>query len=110
MLPVLVMLILDGIVLGMYCNQVIRLMPTYNDEQEKNRMAGIITIFIGFGCMCGGYLSGFISDKFGLLNTGRFTLVFYLLSAVITFIAIYYESYWFVCLVGFMWGCSYYFF
>jgi len=28
MLPVLVMLLLDGVVLGMYCNQVIRLMPS----------------------------------------------------------------------------------
>jgi hypothetical protein len=60
--------------------------------------------------MCGGFLSGVISDWFGLLNTGRFTLFFYFLSAVATFAAIYDGSYEFVCLVGFMWGCSYYFF
>lgn len=60
--------------------------------------------------MFGGFLSGVISDRFGLLNTGRFTLLFYLLSAIANFAAIYYEVYEFVCFVGFMWGCCYYFF
>jgi predicted MFS family arabinose efflux permease len=56
-------------------------------------LAGIITIFIGFGCMCGGFLSGIISDKMGLLNAGRFTLFYYFLCAVATFIAIYHGIY-----------------
>ncbi len=73
-------------------------------------MAGIITIFIGLGCMCGGFLSGVICDRFGLLNAGRFILFFYFLSAVATFTAIYEGFYEFVCFVGFMWGCAYYFF
>ena len=73
-------------------------------------MAGIITIFIGLGCMCGGFLSGVISDRFGLLNAGRFTIFFYFLSSVATFAAIYYGVYEFVCFVGFLWGCCYYFF
>lgn len=90
MLPVLCMLLLDGIVLGMYCNQVIRLMPEESDELKRNRLAGIITIFIGLGSMCGGLLSGVICDRIGLLNTGRFTLLFYFLSASANFIAIYY--------------------
>jgi len=93
MLPILVMLLLDGVVLGMYCNQVIRLMPNQNDKQIRNRLAGIITIFIGLGCMCGSLLSGVISDKFGLLNTGRFILSYYFICSVATFIAIYYGSY-----------------
>lgn len=110
MWPVLCMLLLDGVVLGMYTNQVIRLMPSESDELKRNRLAGIITIFIGLGCMSGGYLSGVLSDRFGLLDTGRFTLSFYILSAVATFVAIYYPVYEFVCFVGFMWGCCYYFF
>jgi len=60
--------------------------------------------------MCGGFLSGVISDRFGLLNTGRFTLGYYFLCAVATFAAIYYGEYWFVCLVGWLWGSAYYFF
>lgn len=60
--------------------------------------------------MCGGFLSGAISDRFGLLNTGRFTLGYYVLSAIATFAAIYYGMYWFVCFVGFLWGSCYYFF
>jgi len=56
-------------------------------------LAGIITIFIGLGCMCGGFLSGVISDRFGLLNTGRFTLLFYFLSAIANFAGIYYGVY-----------------
>lgn len=60
--------------------------------------------------MCGGFLSGVISDRFGLLNTGRFTLFYYIFSALATFTAIYYNAYWFVCFVGFLWGSAYYFF
>lgn len=110
MAPVLVMLLLDGVVLSMYCNQVIRLMPEESDTQKRDRLAGIITIFIGFGSMCGGLLSGVVSDRFGLLSTGRFTLMYYFLCAVATFAAIYYGAYWFVCLVGFLWGSAYYLF
>jgi hypothetical protein len=60
--------------------------------------------------MCGGFLSGVISDRFGLHNTGRFTIFYYFLSAVVTFIAIYFDAFEFVCFVGFLWGSSYYFF
>jgi hypothetical protein len=110
MAPVLVMLLLDGVVLSMYCNQVIRLMPEEPDSQKRDRLAGIITIFIGFGSMIGGFFSGLVSDKLGLLSTGRLTLFYYFLCAVTTFAAIYYGTFWFVCLVGFLWGSAYYLF
>jgi hypothetical protein len=41
--------------------------------------------------MLGGLSGGFISDKIGLLNAGRFTLGCYLLCAILNFTAIYYN-------------------
>lgn len=62
------------------------------------------------GSIVGGFLGGIISDKFGLLKTGRFVLGFYFVSAVFTFVAIYANMYEMACFIGFMWGCAYYFF
>jgi len=73
----------------------------------RNRLAGIITICIGFGSLCGGLLCGFISDRLGLLKAGRFILSYYLLSLLATFIFVYYNPYYFLCFIGFMWGFSY---
>ena len=73
-------------------------------------MAGVITIFIGLGSIIGGYLGGIITDKFGLLNIGRFILTFYIFCAVSTFYGIYANLYEFACFIGFLWGCAYYLF
>jgi predicted MFS family arabinose efflux permease len=110
MLYVLIMLALDSVVLGMYSNQVIRLMPNEPDKDLRNKLAGIITIFIGLGSIIGGFFGGMISDKFGLLKTGRSILLFYLFSAICSFIAIYINLYEMACFIGFLWGCSYYLF
>ncbi len=64
---------------------------------------------MGLGCMLGGFVSGGICDKFGLLNSGKFYLFFVFICAVTTSSAMYYEIYELVCFVGFLWGCTYYF-
>lgn len=75
-----------------------------------DRLAGIVTIFVGVGSTIGGYFGGTISDWLGLLKTGRFIIFFYLVAATTTYIAVDGNQYWFVCLVGLLWGASYYLF
>jgi predicted MFS family arabinose efflux permease len=64
----------------------------------------LVTIFIGLGSIFGGYFSGVASDTLKLRITGDLVLLFYAFSILITYLATLINLYWFVCLVGFIWG------
>jgi hypothetical protein len=44
-----------------------------------------MNIFIGFGCLVGGYVTGPVSDKFGLRFAGILVISFYAITCSLTF-------------------------
>jgi predicted MFS family arabinose efflux permease len=76
-------LIFDGLVLGFVSSSSSKLMPK-NSEKIK---VGIFLIILGFGCVFGGYLSGYVSDLFQMKNVGRFAIMMVLVAAVLTALA-----------------------
>ena len=87
MIPVILILVLDGISLGIFSNQVVKLIPYEDSKQNLNKKAGIVVILMGIGTIIGGYLSGIISDKIKIKRTGFLLVGFFLLSCSLTFIA-----------------------
>jgi len=112
MVYVLIFLIIDGLVLGIQSNQMTKLVPedVKQDHEDYRLKAGILTIFIGAGSMIGSYLSGPVTDGFGLKSFGKVTIFFYIVTCMLTIGAALKQVYAFInkrCIGWLAWSVSY---
>jgi hypothetical protein len=82
MLPILLIMMIDGLCLGIQSNQMTKLIP--KEEDSFRLKAGVLTICIGVGSIISSYLTGFLTDKVGLKTTSRVMIGTYLFTCSLT--------------------------
>lgn len=109
MWAVLLMMVIDGLSLGVYSSQIPHLMPPDIESTMVNKVAGIAMITLGIGAVCGGFLCGPLSDRKGSLLAGRVGLFCWLGSCGVFLVALNWPALWLMLLASFTWGFSLFF-
>ena len=76
-------LIIDGVSLGVYSSEIPHLIFSDGDKSEINKLAGYLMIFLGAGATVGGLVLSKIGDSKSTLFTGRLGLLLGILGAVL---------------------------
>jgi predicted MFS family arabinose efflux permease len=105
---ILIVLVLDGFILGFYSTYSTNLIPS-NISDKIN--TGVFLSIAGLGAIFGGYFSGSLSDKYQVVVIGKSAVVFTTLTLILSFFCVYSEPenlvLPFVC--AFFWGYLLYF-
>lgn len=104
MYPVLLLLVIDGLSLGIYSSEITHLIPPDTPSEDVNKIAGITMITLGVGSTIGGFISGIAADKTGMIIAGRLGLTTVALSCGCFLLALYEHELWLTLLAGFIWG------
>lgn len=79
----LLVLIIDGVSLGVYSSEIPHLIFSSGDKSEINKLAGYLMIFLGAGATIGGLILSKIGDTKSTLFTGRLGLLLGILGAIL---------------------------
>ena len=103
------MMIIDGLSLAFTSTSIPRFIPEYSSDEKNNLFAGICLILFGVGTIIGGYLSGYLPTKVGVVRAGKLTIILFFLCCGYTYIPINYPSLAFGFIGGILWGIELYY-
>lgn len=89
MYPVLLILVIDGLSLGIYSSEITHLIPPDTPSEDVNKIAGVTMITLGVGSTIGGFVSGIAADRIGTIVAGRLGLASVVLSCGCFLVALY---------------------
>jgi predicted MFS family arabinose efflux permease len=106
MYPVLLVLVIDGVSLGVYSSEITHLIPKDTDPDLVNKVAGVAMIVLGVGSTVGGFACGKVADWAGGLFAGRLGLGCWVGSCGCFLLALHWPQLWLTLLASFLWGFS----
>lgn len=105
MIPLLGVIILDGINLGIQTSSILHLVPA--DTTNHDTLAGILVIVYGVGSLLGSYAGAKLCDKYRLRNVAIGGVLLYGISCIGIFFAAIAVWYPFTVFVSFLYGIQY---
>jgi predicted MFS family arabinose efflux permease len=98
---VLLILVIDGVSLGIYSSEIPHLIFSDADKSEINKLAGYLMIALGAGATIGGLILGKIGDRKSTLFTGRLGLVLTVLGSALFALTIELKLYYLAVITAF---------
>ena len=105
MLPLLGIIVIDGVNVGIQTSTILHLIP--ETETSHDLKSGIIVIVYGIGSLIGGYLGAKLCDKHRLRNVAMLGVIMFGLSCIGIFIASLVSWYPLTLLVCLFYGVQY---